>query len=268
MTASGYTRDEVVAMYRDRGMSLREIGAELGISKQAVSRRLDRAGVDRVPSALSKRARYDTWVRHLPPDVDELLDGTRSLSELAVRFNGPRAWVRRYLLERFGSLHLAATGGGLARRFDDDTIVAVLQRVARECAADGVGAAPVSMTDYVVRRREGDPQLATVLQRYANWSSACKCAGIPHRDPGRAYTLRWTSEAVVEALAEYVDACRATGVRPVLAHYNDVWRLAHVAPSVATVRIRCGSWRAALVMASQRELRATKGAQGEEGSGT
>lgn len=258
---TGYTRDQVVAMYRDRGMSLREIGAELGISKQAVARRLDRAGVDRTPSALAKRAKYDVWVRRLPANVDDLLDGTRSLDELAAKLDGPRAWVRRYLLERFGSLHLAATGGGLPRRFTDDAIVAVLQRVARECADDGIE--QVTTTEYVGRRRDGDPQLATVVQRWENWSSACKAAGIPHRDPGREYQRRWSVDTIVAVLAEYVDACRTAGVRPACAHYNEVWRRVHVAPSMETVRGRCGSWRAALVLASQGQM--MKGAQDGQG---
>lgn len=136
----------------------------------------------------------------------------------------------------------AKSRAGLGRvEWSDEDLTDAL----RACHEDTGG--PVTTNAYVAWQTETVAPSAALLEwRLGGWSRACERAGVPHGQQRRPSYERTSAEQCVEAVAQ---AARIIGHPPTVAQYRDLRREAHPFwPSASLVRMRCGSWMAAVRM--------------------
>lgn len=218
--------------------SLAVIGERLGMSRQAVQQRLDKAGVPRRSSAGAQQRNYEAWVKQKASVIERAVARSRDHRELAAKLEVPLSWVRRYLAERFGTA--PHTPKRFTNAFTDDDLLDAMRSVASTMNGDQL-AAPV----YDQRRADDDPSSATMIERFGNWGTACRKAGVKHRKPRREYEPTWTRDTVLDAVKLYV-VCRQADEQPPLALDYEAWRAGVEAPSLGTIRKHFGSWRDAV----------------------
>ena len=118
----------------------------------------------------------------------------------------------------------------------DDEILNSLQRAGALCS-------PLSKSDYEQLRSAGDldgPSSSLIINRLGSWRAACQRAGVRAGQPPRSnYSSKWTDEQLFWWIAEGLQRGHRTGT---VAGMERWLRKQPGAPSLATVRIRLGTW--------------------------
>lgn len=110
---------------------------------------------------------------------------------------------------------------------------------------------PVTRKSYEAWQAEtGAPNHTLILNRLGGWSRACERAGVPHGKRCRPSYERATAEQCVEAVER---AARRLGHPPTVSQYAELRRAHPGWPSESLIRLRCGSWMAALRAAGEAE---------------
>lgn len=188
------------------GESLTDLGNELGITKQAVSRRFQRFLGDEEYAIVSAQIR--TRLHAAEP-------GTRT--SLFEPYNQTAAilWTDEQMLE--------------ALRWFQRTYgpPVTISRIAKLPPKD--------------RHRVPTPPI--YYRRFGTWIEACRRAGVTNGKPSRTnYKRRWNEDEIVELLIPFARHYLERGLRPTSYRYTE-WhaRWADVTPSLATIRNR-GLW--------------------------
>lgn len=223
-----------------QNLSLAEIGARCGgISRQAVQKRLAKAGVERRDSAGARALRYEAWATSRVKSIERALQRTRDPAELAAKLDVPLIWIRRYLEQRFGTTLLVPEERELL--FSDVQLLDAL-RSAHETSGNG----RISAVAYDALRAADGPTAATLVDRFGSWTEACAAASVAPHETRRVYEPTWQPDDVLRAVREYAEECKTAGRRPTALDYDKRWRAEHSAPSIGTVRKLYRSWRDAL----------------------
>lgn len=127
-----------------------------------------------------------------------------------------------------------------ADTFTEDQMIESVQRAWANLQRSEPSAKGLSHKSYNRIRRVDDPSTATLLLRYESWTDICRAAAVP---PGkgarsRVYSRQWDDDALLDAVADYLDDCIATGARPTYMGYDAWQRLDPARPSGATLRQR------------------------------
>ncbi len=161
------------------------------------------------------------------------------------RYDGPphsRNWGRRYTWEEM--LHALQD----AQEAVGETAYGVYDSWAREQAARGV-------------RR---PRASTISRHFGSWSSALESAGLLDDETRARRHARSGTPLTDEQLVDWLIAARSQFGHALTRQTYAAWRSrlierrprsAPVPPSDATIRLRLGGWRAALVLADRARAR-------------
>lgn len=154
---------------------------------------------------------------------------------------GPgRASIRCGACVRTTMAWRSAHSGGRERTWADEDLVGALR------ACHQATGPPVTQKAYDAWAAETDaPSRALIVQRLDTWSRACEAAGV---ECGNQYRTSYEHTTAEQCVAAVVQATRITGRPPTVAEYTAMRRDRPGLgwPSVALVRIRCGTWLGAL----------------------
>jgi len=240
-------RDEQIVALRADGLSLAQIGARFGVSRQRVDQILRGAGVAQAGTARSRAVRASTAaaVRELHANLANERCG--EILEAYRRGVDPREIARELGLQREVVRGLIA---GVASDADRAARRKVCQRpvvprysdveLARAVVlvASRLGHTP-TCTEYDRAARElGLASVATVCQRAGSWTRALEAAGLEPRP--RTHTApRWDAAACWQALHSVADQL---GDPPSYQRYAKLAKRRKDLPSAPTVRQRLGLW--------------------------
>lgn len=219
-------REALARELRARGLRLREIAAELGVAISTVDSWLNDPGGERL------RARKDTY-RGRCGRCGAATDGSSG------RAHAPRLCSRCFRAQPHSLERAQRLGrGSNARRYSDRELLDAVRR------ADQLGL----RTAPGYARNAGEhqlPSMATLIHRFGSWNHARAEAGLPTRRSNRPAYERIAEGRCLEAIAA---VWSARGEPPTFHGYDDARRPGD--PCAATIRTRCGSWTAALQLAS------------------
>lgn len=238
-----WTRDEVLTMhtqYMDDGKTLRELGAEHGVTYERVRQLFKQY---ELPTKKFKRQtlrryeqEFEAWQRR-----DEIIEAYKkvgTVDDTARTVGIPRQYVGP-VISTYELRHLYRKKGEAAS-YDEDYILTSLQRAAQLCGE------PLTIPAYRKVAPANDfPADLTVIRAFGTWRDACERAGVranPSEGP-RAGAI--TVDQCLAALRE----C-ATDIKhvPSYSEYNK-WAKDNKRPSGPTVRVKIGPWRFALTLA-------------------
>jgi hypothetical protein len=211
---------------RGRGLRLREIADELGVAVSTVDSWLND------PGGLRLRARKDSY-RGRCERCGAATDGSSG------RAQAPRLCSRCFRAQPHSLERAQRLGrGSSARRYSDRELLDAVRR------ADELGlrTAP-GYAQHAGERRL--PSMATLIHRFGSWNRARAEAGLPTRPSNRRAYERIAAQRCLAAIAALWSA---RGEPPTFHGYDEGRRPGD--PCAATIRTRCGSWTAALEMAS------------------
>jgi DNA-binding transcriptional MerR regulator len=231
---------EVIVALRQQGLTLKEIGQILGVSRERVRQILvARGGPSSDEVAIAKQNRSHLRSEVIQKQVQMLMDqGIFQMSLIEASLNLPRYQIR------------SAIGPDLAAKivrtshqkkiWTDERIMHSIRQ-----ASDGVSM--LSTKHYADALRSGKisgPTLAIIFHRYGSWKSACDLAGVKCRDViGRPKaTSKVRAIADLSAFLEQV-----TG--SITASKYEKWAAPNKKVSLGTLRNLFGSWANAVITA-------------------
>jgi hypothetical protein len=219
-------REALARELRGRGLRLREIADELGVAISTVDSWLNDPGGERL------RARKDSY-RGRCERCGAATDGSGG------RAQAPRLCSRCFRAQPHSLERAQRLGRGSgSRRYSDRELLDAVRRA----DAYGLRTAP----GYARHAGEHQlPSMATLIHRFGSWNRARTEAGLPTRPSNRREYERIEVGRCLEAVAAVWSERR----EPPTFHGYDEARQPG-APCAATVRTRCGSWTAALQLAS------------------
>jgi HNH endonuclease len=219
-------REALARELRGRGLRLREIADELGVAISTVDSWLNDPGGERL------RARKDSY-RGRCERCGAATDGSGG------RAHAPRLCSRCFREQPHSLERAQRLGrGSSTRRYSDRELLDAVRRAAEL----GLQTAP----GYARHAGEHQlPSMATLIHRFGSWNRARAEAGLPTRPSNRREYERIETERCLEAVAA---VWSARGEPPTFHGYDQARRDGD--PCAATIRTRCGSWTAALEMAS------------------
>jgi hypothetical protein len=243
MTSEADPRRVRLTELYERGLSCREIGRRLGISREWVRLLLARYEIPAVP--ISER-RYLAAVRGREAEIAEAFLRLRNDAEVAGQLGLRERHVRRLVSAEVPDAALLRrprrTPGP---RYSDQDLIAALREAAPSLAS------PMGHDAYRRwargRDRDGRPWPGTqvAMRRFGGWRRALLRAGLPTNRGGGPPTT-YSLDDVIAAIAA---AWRELGRYPSVARY-DAWRAGRAGvPSPATARCFAASWDDLLVKA-------------------
>lgn len=270
------TDPETVISLARSGLTLDEIGAEVGVSRERVRQVLNlhapEVAAARKVLAARRRKHLAAQQRHaqaadrLHRLSEELLargtDPTQVLDDLQ-RTRIPSATAERHGISRTEVLALYDASGfdfPFARRpttsdvrFDHEACISYLRLAAQELGVDSLSAA--AYEDFAARQTltpEAWPSAQTIAKRFETWSEATEAAGLERTGRrGREYTQRFPAARCRDFVDRYVRQSLAEGQRPTLAGF-DRWSKVNGGPSAPTLRNRLGRWSDVLASSFRR----------------
>jgi hypothetical protein len=232
-------RVEAMALRYARGEPLHSIGADFGVSKEAVRQLLLRRGYV-TPGAGSRARRAQARQADAERRVEILAELERSpvtltRAEAAQRFGLSPARVSELLGE--DAFRVLKWPSVRPSTFTDEDILAGLRTV-----AGALGTATLTRAGYDAARRDHG-QLASgvrVIQRFGSWSAAVDRAGLTAGRGRPVYANHRSLDELLSYLVAYVGEAESFSL-------NEYSRLARERgwPSGSFIRSRFGSWNQA-----------------------
>lgn len=228
---------------RWRGLTLDEIGAEFGVTRERVRQLLKKHGgpsakeirdVRAAEARSAERAREEAVSRTLRDALDGR--GPMTVDEMVTVTGFEASDVSKYWPTDLAHLRLWGTGQGESRWTDEDICEALRKAAIYEF--------PLTTTAYSELLQVGQisgPSVPRIGQRFGSWTVACEAAGVVAGDPwNREYESRWSDEDLLQIARAYLLDPSA----PNSAHRFDEWKRANApdGPSAQTLRNRFGSW--------------------------
>ena len=185
----------------------------------------------------SERRRADLAEAYGDPII-ALYRDLGSAEAVAARLGVSAAFVRDYVVDSFSYVELRF----LQRKRADKATP--LDAVADLRAGQSIfGDAPMPLLAYAeIAREHGLIGPQTISKLYGSWRAALSAAGLPQNRAGGPKP-RFTADECEAAVASCADVL---GRVPTSVEYDSHARANPGLPSLATVRNRCGSWRAAV----------------------
>lgn len=228
---------------RWQGLTLDEIGAEFGVTRERVRQLLKKhggptAGEIRELRAAEARSAQRAHEEAVAAEIRKTLDGRgpMTVAEMAVATGVDAGELSRYWPQDLAHLRLWGAGQGESRWSDEDICEALRQASAYEF--------PLTTSAYSELLRVGQiegPSVPRIGQRFGSWTAACAAAGVVAGDPwNREYESRWSDEDLLQIARAYLVDPNA----PSSAHRFDEWKREYApdGPSAQTLRNRLGSW--------------------------
>lgn len=267
---------EIVIALARSGLTLDEIGAEVGVTRERVRQILkthapDVAAARKVLAArrrrhLAARQRHTEAADRLHRLSEELLaHGTHSAEVLEdlQKTRIPSVTAKKFAIPRETVLALYDASGFdfpfVKRRprrdvrFSHDACISYLRMAAEELGVDRLTVA--AYEDFASRQTltpEAWPSPQTISKRFDTWTEATEAAGLasgPRRK--RVYTQQFPAARCRDFVDRYVQDALSRGTRPTLAGVDD-WSKLNGGPSAPTVRIRLGGWSEVLASSLRR----------------
>lgn len=228
---------------RWRGLTLDEIGAEFGLTRERVRQLLKKY---RGPSAAEIRdlrageaeAAQRAHDQAVSGGIREVLDGRgpMTVAEVADATGLVASEISKHWPQDLAHLRLWGAGQGESRWTDEDICEALRQASVYEF--------PLTTTAYSQLLQVGQvdgPSVPRIGQRFGSWSAACAAAGVVAGDaPNREYESKWSDEELLQVARAYLVDPNA----PSSAHGFNEWKRDNApdGPSAQTLRNRFGSW--------------------------
>ncbi len=256
--------EDVIALARS-GLTLDEIGAEVGVTRERVRQILrDRApdvAADRKVLAAKRRKHLAARRRHTEAadrlhrisgelqakgidagDVLENLQRTRIPTVTGDKFGVTKETV--IALYNASGFDFPIVERRVAElRYDHEACVSYLRLAAEELAVDHLTAA--AYDDFASRQTvtpEAWPSAQTIMKRFDTWTESVEAAGLASvRRSGRSYKQQFPPARCREFVDRYVGETLDNDLRPTLAGFGE-WAKSAGGPSVATLRNRLGRW--------------------------
>lgn len=196
MASSKDRLNAIAAAYHDERLTLEEVAARYGVTRQRIHQLLAEAGR---PSNRS-RERHQAMRRRL---LDEHAHRTGDLLKWfdeagfgaaveRARAAGVPKWVAELILRERTLPHERMTRqGGSERVYTDEDIIAAMRRVAGDS----------EVLPYVTYYDSDErPSATTALLRFGTWAKACEAAGLraTARPMGAGMTRYWTRERITK----------------------------------------------------------------------
>lgn len=232
-------RDQRMVELRERGLTLQEIAAEVGLTRERVRQVLKTVGG---PTAADVRqvqeARRNAAHQRLAKRIREDLASHpgSSQEEIAARLGIDKADVRSHVPDGMRGL-IVNPSGSVEQVWSDDAVFEAIRHAATYTF-------PLTAKAYSRLVRSGEvrgPSLARVWQRFDSWTAACRAAGVEAGTPPRDnYQSKWTDEDIRDFVRRFLSDPEFRGT---IAEY-DPWRRARGidAPSSGVLRHRLGRW--------------------------
>lgn len=220
-------RHEQVTRLKQAGLTFKEIANYLGLAKSTVT------------SAYYDPTGEKDWQRRHNHHGNCLDCGAET-------HNGggrvPPKRCRRCQLERQTTMEFREINAATRprrRKYSDEQIAETLRSV----ATDGVLSLPEYEAAYAAAPRGSMASVPLLVMRYGSWTEALAHAGLETRSGRRGpYKGRLTRDGAVCAVCDCADEI---GKVPTYAEYQE-WARGTGSPSAMIVRLRCGSWWAAV----------------------
>jgi transcriptional regulator with XRE-family HTH domain len=230
---------DVVAL-RQQGLTLKEIGQILGVSRERVRQILAaRGGPSDEEVSIAKQKRLHLRHQVIQEQVQMLMDqGIFQMSVIEANLNLPRYQIRSAISPDLAAKIVRTSHQ--KKLWTDERIMDSIRQ-----ASDGV--AMFSTKQYADALKSGKisgPTLAVIFHRYGSWKSACDLAGVKSRDvKGRPKaTSKVRAIADLSAFLEQV-----TG--SITASKYEKWAALNKKVSLGTLRNLFGSWANAVITA-------------------
>jgi hypothetical protein len=237
-------RNAAIVSARERGHSLREIGASFGLSFERVRQILVEAHA--ADPGRAKTARAKRQVLALLVQREEALAAFRAGGEYEVI--AAQLGISAELLRLLVSTQATAADRAARRlaRAENTSARVHLERPATEVikalkrVAEEPGRVPTGDEYAQSAQATGLPSLATAKNRFGGWNAALRAAGLePRREHPRSYERPWTEEACLEALRRL---SVEEGALPSQRQYERLSIARADLPSMTTVRTNVGPW--------------------------
>lgn len=241
---------QIVRAY-EKGASLREIGETHGLTAERVRQILKTEGVERRGPGSLTTAAYEQFVAKHGEQVNRYFTRVRSIRLTVAHFEGkyPKSWVTRLLADR-ASEQRRDLRPPRPVVYDDTSLLDTL----RAKAIDG----RLSAKTYQDQRSPDDPSVTTIILRFGSWATAIKKAGLRGGQRHSVPTRRWTTDQMLDAIAEFLADCATNDTTPTVTRYEE-WRRSHPHhPSFSTIRIQTNKRWLPLTEAARSRLTTTE----------
>lgn len=267
---------DVIISLAHSGLTLDEIGAEVGVTRERVRQILKAQAPDvaaarkvlasRRRELLAARQRHTDAADRMHRLSEELLargtDASAVLEHLQ-KSRIPAETAKKFGVSQDTVLTLYEASGfdfpfvrrpvDPELRFDHEACVWYLRTAAEELGVDLLTAA--AYEDFATRQTltpEAWPSAQTIMKRFDGWRGATSAAGLVSSTKGRReYVQRFPPARCREFVDRYVAKTLADGGRPTLSGFAN-WSRLNGGPSAATIRNRLGRWSDALAGSLRR----------------
>lgn len=264
-SATSAERSSEIARLAGAGLTLQEIGARVGVSRERVRQVLRDQWPDLVESrkrlASLRRneqsaradvdAKSDRWSRVREELAADGIDPDEVLRHLLRSRHVPRT-ARAFRLDpaRVSTLYkvspfvfpLVERGSAILRRHSDEMIIERLRQAARFLGVSLLTGN--AYNDFAARQNltpEAWPSAQTVAKRFGGWRGACEAAGLDAKAARREYVQDFPPSRCRAFVDQYVRSALVAGKNATLSGY-DRWAKTAGGPSAPTVRNRLGPW--------------------------
>lgn len=237
------------------GETLQEIADTLGVTREAVRRRMVAAGVSpretrrqaeqtRATELAALAATANSWVQqHIGCTVTELASELGLPEDEAVALLSRRS-VRLVIHKD----EIKDTSPHKNTKWSRSAMLAALQQAAEIHA-------PLSKSEYqnlVNQRTVNGPSSSRLIHIYGTWASACQAAGIQsHEIPAINYTKQWTREEMIQGIYDFLRECESLSKDS----YETWQKCGRNLPGYLTVSNEFGGWRNAIIAGLRRHRR-------------
>jgi len=228
---------------RWQGLTLDEIGAEFGVTRERVRQLLKKHGG---PTAVEIRELRASEARSAQRAHEEAIAGAirgvldargpMTVAEMTEATNLDAGDVSKCWPKELGHLRLHSSGTYESRWSDEEILDAIRDAALYEF--------PLTTSAYAELLSQGQitgPSTPRISQRFGSWTAACDAAGVVAGQTMRShYESRWSDDDLLRIVRQYLLDLEA----PSSAAGFDEWKrtCAPDGPSFQTLRNRFGSW--------------------------
>lgn len=229
----------VVAL-REQGLTLKEIGQILGISRERVRQiLLVKGGPSNQEVSLAKQNRSKLRTEVIQKQVQSIMDqGIFQMSVIEAKINLPRGKIRAAIGPELASKIVRSSQ---QRKFwTDERIIDSIRQAA-------TGLPLISTKQYGDALRAGTisgPTLAVIFHRFGSWKSACDLAGVNCRE----VTGRPKATSRIHAISDLLAFLNQVSGSATASKYER-WASSNKKVSLGTIRNLFGSWASAVITA-------------------